>query len=129
MPFKSESFHGSVRLGDFTLTQPQITALMEPMRTIPLSRVSIETVMSDPIAWYKGTLKQYGLGEFQMVKVSGGKEPEYLLWATRKNQLLDESRYTINRRASMMRRRLAMMIQRKTMMVAKMMIMISSIQR
>ena len=64
MPFESETFYGTVELGDFTLNQQQINALMEPMKSEVLPKEQFEMVMLDPHAWYGSILSSYGLSDF-----------------------------------------------------------------
>jgi hypothetical protein len=57
MPFKSDTFYGRVKLGDFTLTVPQLIELLEQEGSFPVPKSHFEKVMTDPQAYYRKMLK------------------------------------------------------------------------
>ena len=47
MPFKTETFYGRIKLGDFTLRKHQMDDLLEPQESTPLEIEKINEVLSD----------------------------------------------------------------------------------
>ena len=47
MPFKTETFYGRIKLGDFTLRKHQMDDLLEPQESTPLEIEKIDEVLND----------------------------------------------------------------------------------
>ena len=66
MPFKTETFYGRIKLGDFTLRKHQMDDLLEPQESTPLEIEKIDEVLNDnfQLQSNKATLRTCGFEEF-----------------------------------------------------------------
>ena len=70
MPFESETFYGTIKLGDFTLGKAQMDDLIETQKSYPLEYSKIELVTSncEEIPPHRFILKKHGFGDFQVIE-------------------------------------------------------------